>query len=163
MLCAVVAPVYVCGESASRERDFQQSQEDKAKNNGDDNKNKNDDFEVKKSGDTAHGYPRAEQNTNRQEDKSKDSSKKEEHKNNIGIRQTESLLMGLKVPELYRDDHAATSWRTVCGQGDSCASGYDAAVDSCKSKVGITWEIIGPCSDSDGRKRQCVSCEIKDN
>jgi hypothetical protein len=73
------APLCSYGQSTSPQSGSQQTQGDKKANNGD--AKKDDQYDVKKSGDTAHGYPPAETNTNPpKDDKSKHSSQQQPKK-----------------------------------------------------------------------------------
>ncbi len=65
----------------------------------------------------------------------------------------------LWVSQIQEKFTTGTTFQTICGQGATCSDAYDSAVSQCKAKGGIRWTLLGPCTDADTQKNQCVTCE----
>jgi hypothetical protein len=65
------------------------------------------------------------------------------------------VLVGSPVFLLAADGAAVT---TECGAAATCTSAYAAAVTRCTTAGGASLGMLGPCSESAGQKRQCITC-----
>ncbi len=80
------------------------------------------------------------------------------------IRQVPSILTSivLVLVGLPASLLAADGYTTQCGSGASCTAAHSAAISGCTAAGGSALRMVGPCSDSGGQKRQCITCKGPD-